>query len=268
MSKKEITIVDEQALAELDALYPKEINAFTRIQLPRIAYAAQDVMEGTGKNKVCVTEAGTFSLETQSDDVDENNKKIWKKIEIGKEMEGIICYHRYQLSYYDQANETFTSSPIYDDKEEVIPLWSNKAKVAEGTPAKLKAMYEYVDPKDGKTKSNLKENRIVYILYNDQLHQLSLHGSSMFSFMTYARNVNPAKYLTTFGSESKTQGTIAWNMMTFKATRPLDNDEVLNVIKTVKEIKVAIAMEKGQKVLDVKHAEDEDAKFIAIATGK
>lgn len=268
--KSETSVIEQEvidkALADLDAMYPKEQSGFIRIQLPRIAYVAQDVMEGKGKEKKVVISAGTFILETQTDELDENEKKIWKKEEIGSEMEGIILYHRYQLSYYDQATELFTSSPVYDDKDEIIPLWCDKKQIAKDTPANLKKLYNFTDPKDNKVKSNLKDNRILYILYKGQLHQLSLHGSSMYSFIGYTKKVMPSKVLTTFNSESKENGSIEWNMLTFKVKCPLVGHEILNVLEKTKEIVIAISMEKGgrEKVETPKQYieidEDEDLK--------
>ena len=77
MSKKtqEIAVLDEQALAELKDAFPVESGGFTRIQLPRIAYDAQDVMEGEGKNKKVVLEAGTFSLNKETVETDKKSKK-------------------------------------------------------------------------------------------------------------------------------------------------------------------------------------------------
>jgi hypothetical protein len=269
MSKKEIAVVDQEFLNELKELYPTEMSGYTKIQLPRIGFASQDKMEGTGKNKKVTTEAGTFFLENQSDKLDENGKKIWTKTEIGSEIEGVILYHRYQLSHYDEATESYSSTPVYDSKDETIPLWKDKKEIAKGTPGELKTLYQFVD-KDGKTKSNLKENRIVYILYKNELHQLNLHGSSMFSFMTYARFVNPPTVLTKFSSEPQQKGQIAWNMMTFTAMRSLDADEIQEVLAKVKEIKLAIAMEKGaQPVQKSKDEIDEDEiTFERLATGK
>lgn len=242
--KQELAVRDEALLAELDALYPKEVGGFTRIQLPRIAFASQNVTEGKGKAMTVVYEAGTFFTERQTDELDAEGKKKWSKEEIGSALEGTIVYHRYQLSFYDEATEKYTSSPIFDSMDEVIPLFKDKKQIAKGTPAELKAQYQFVDT-DGKTKSRLKDNRILYVLKDGELFQLNLHGSSMFSFLKYSRTVNPATVLTAFSSEPQQKGTTEWNMMTFKPTRSLDNTELLEVVTKVREIKEAIAAEKG-----------------------
>ena len=268
MSKKtqEIAVLDEQALAELKDAFPVESGGFTRIQLPRIAYDAQDVMEGEGKNKKVVLEAGTFSLNKETVETDKEGKKIWGKEEIGKEIEGIILYYRYQLSLYDEATELYTSSSVFDSQDEIIPLWSDKKQIAKGTPAELKALYQFVDSKDGKTKSKLKDNRILYILYKDELHQLDLHGSSMYSFMKYAKSVTPPAVLTHFSSELQTKGKIEWNMMTFKVLRSVTPEELKDNLQKVKEIQAAIAMEKGVQVSNtVRYTEAQEAEFERLA---
>lgn len=242
----EVAVRDESLLAELNESYPKETGGFTRIQLPRLSFVSQDQTEGKGKAMVVTAEAGTFFTEKETSEVNEEGKKVWDKKEIGPSFSGIILYHRYQLSYYDEATEKYTSSPIYDSQDEILPLWSDKKEVAKGTPAELKAKYEFVD-KDGKTKSKLKDNRILYVMYGDEVYQLNLHGSSMYSFMKYARTTNPPTVLTTFSSEPQEKGSIQWNMATFTASRPLDNAELHAVVEKVRDIKQAIILEKGTR---------------------
>jgi hypothetical protein len=169
------------------------------------------------------------------------------KMERKSELNGIILYHRYQLSYYDEDTELYSSTPVYDNQDEVLPLFCDKKQVAKGTPAELKALYKFVD-KDGKEKSKLKDNRIVYVLMNGELYQLNLHGSSMYSFLKYVRSVNPPSVLTTFNSELQEKGKIKWNMMTFKATRNINPEELAIVLEQIKNIKMAIQLEKGVQV--------------------
>lgn len=244
MSKKKLsTKVNEDVLAELRASYPSEPGAL-KIQLPRLGFHSQDKTEGKGKAMKVVAEAGVFYTELQTDEVDENNKKIWQKEEIGTSFQGTILFKRKQLRYYDESTEKYISSPVYDTDDEVVPLFCDKKEIARGTPAELKAGYEYV--KDGKVKSKLEENRILYVLYKDEIYQLNLRGSSMYSFMSYARSTLPPSVVTKFGSESKEKGTIAWNQMTFTVVRQLDVDEAAGVLEKVQKIKNTIAVEKQQ----------------------
>jgi hypothetical protein len=236
----------EDKLAALKQNFPQD-PGYTRIQLPRIVFKSQDVTEEVrvgGKKQIkVITEAGTFLFERETDELDDNGKKKWEQEEIGPSLEGTIIFQRKQLRMYDETTEEFTSSPIYDEDSEIIPLFCNKAEVAKGTPAELKAMYQYV--KDGKTKSKLEENRVLYVLVDGTLYQLSLRGSSMFSFLTFARKVLVPSVLVTMNSEAKEKGTIAWSQMTFTVKNQLSDKELDAVLSKIDEIKSALAEEKS-----------------------
>lgn len=234
---------DAAQLAQLDNLFPQE-QGFTDALFPRITFKSQDVLEGKGKDKKVVIEAGTFFLEEETEEVDETGKKKWSHDEIGTSIEITILFQRKQLKYYDEGTEEFTSSPIYDTDEEVVPLFCNKKEIFRGTPAELKAKYQYTD-KEGKTKSNLEENRILYVLYNGAVHQMNLRGSSMYSFLGYARKTKANAVITVITSEAKEKGTIEWNQMVFTPTRALTKTEVDEVITKTLEIVDGIKAKKA-----------------------
>jgi hypothetical protein len=73
---QEVAVINKAELDVLKELYPVESSTFNKILLPRIAFASQDQTEGTGKSMKVTTEAGTFSLEKQTEELDENGKKI------------------------------------------------------------------------------------------------------------------------------------------------------------------------------------------------
>lgn len=248
MAKKEtevMKVADEQMLATLDSSFPIEQGS-RRIMLPRLSMVSQDKTEGKGKAMKVTVEAGTFFAERQTDELNaETKKKIWDKTDLGDSIEGIIIFKRKQLKLYDEATETFTSSPIYDSNDEVVKLYCDKKEVARGTPDELKAKYQYTD-KDGKTKSKLEENYILYVIFEGDLYQMNLRGSSMYSFMTYMRANNPASTVTLMSSEAKEKGSINWNQMTFTPVRKLDQDEAELALKMVKDIQFMIASEKAQ----------------------
>lgn len=234
----------EESIALLRSQFPVE-QGFQRTFLPRLGMVSQDQTEGKGKAMKVTTEAGTFYTEKQGDREDEETgKKLWVKHEIGSEIEGVILYQRRQLSYYDEGSQSYTSSPVYDTDEDIVPLFLDKKEVARGTPAELKKKYEYTD-KDGKVKSNLKDNRILYVLYDGQVYQMNLHGSSMYAWMNYSRKVLPPAVLTRFSSEEKENGAIAWNQMTFTAVRNLSEDEVSDIMFRVAEIKQGVEAERA-----------------------
>lgn len=234
------TTLSAEQKALLGQLTPQE-QGFTRIQLPRLGMYSQDKFEGKGKSAVLVKEAGMFYTElppaTKEDE--------WTKQELGNTIEGIVLYHRKQLSYYDEATQKYTSSPVYDTAEDVVPLFLDKKEIHRGTPAELRAKYAYTDSKDGKVKSNLEEVRVLYILKDEQVYQMTIRGSSMWAFSTYAKSCLVSSVLTKFNSESKENGSIAWNQMTFDAVREITPEEATLVIDNLQKITTAIAEEKA-----------------------
>lgn len=249
MAKKEtaVAVVDQQAIEMLKSMYPVE-RGFNRILLPRLGMVSQDQTEGKGKAMKVVTVAGTFFTEKQNEEETENEDgkmvKEWNKEEIGDSIEGIILFHRKQLKMYDEATEKYTSSSVFDTEEENIILFCDKKEVARGLAKDLKEKYLYTD-KTGKVKSALEENRILYVLYENEVYQMNLRGSSMYSFMKYTGKIFPPAVVTSFSSEPKEKGEIEWNQMTFAVKRALDNDELADVVERVQGIKDGIAMEKG-----------------------
>lgn len=258
MSKKDI--VSEDIMQELKESFPIDPSA-SRIFLPRISMRSQDKTEGKGKAMKVTEEAGIFKTEVQTEDIDEETgKKLWLKEEIGMFFEGVILYQRKQLKYYDEATEKYTSSPVYDDDNEVIPLFTDKKEVARGISADLKKDYQYADKTDGKIKSKLEDNRILYVLYKGEMWQMNLRGSSMWSFRTYVKSTNPSTVITKCGSESKEKGTIAWNQMTFKPVRSLNAKEAEDVLARVRDIQENIRKEKAVYVsaqIEAKKSDDE-----------
>lgn len=257
MAKKnnEVAVLDSEMLLALKDAFPVEQGGFNRVILPRLGLVSQDKFEGKGKNAVLVKEAGQFFTEVQTEELDEEQKKIWDHKDIGTEVEGIILYQRKQLRMYDEATELYTSSPVYDSEDDIVPLFCEKKEVAKGTPAELKAKYMYTD-KAGKTKSALEDNRILFVLVDGVVYQMNLRGSSMYSWLTYARKVAPPTVVTKFSSEAKEKGEIAWNQMTFSVARSINNDELGDVLARVQEIKTGIEAEKGYYA----KADSEDAK--------
>lgn len=242
-SKELVSVVSEESLALLRANFPTDLG-FTRVSIPRISMASQDKTEGKGKAMKVVVEAGTFFTESQTDEENDEGKKIWEKKELGDTIKGIIIYQRKQLRYFDESTESYTSSPIFDSVDEVIPLFSNKVEIARGTTAELKSRPEYQYEKDGKTKSSLEDNKVLYILYEECLYQMTLRSSSMYSYLSYAKTLNPSTVVTKFSSESKEKGQVAWNQMTFNKVADLNEKEAQEVIAKQREIIDAVQQEK------------------------
>lgn len=239
----EITTTNQELLDAIKNNMPQE-SSFQRLLLPRLNMFSQDQTEGKGKSMVVTAEAGEYYIERETDELNENGKKKWVKETIGKELKAVVVYYRKQLSMYDSATEKYTNSPVYDNDTDILPLFCDKKEVAKGTQAELKAMYKFVDPKDGKTKSKLQDNKILFVLYKGDLYQTAIKGTSMYSFMSYVRNVIPPTVLTAFSSEAKSQGVTNWNMMSFKAVRKLTDEELLDVINYQTMIKNSVQAEK------------------------
>ena len=258
MATKNTAVAVKASDAILEALrneFPAE-QGFTRVQLPRLGMFSQHVEEEvkdkkTGKKRIdIISEAGTFYVDRQSDEADEDGKKPYQKTDIEGEIDGIIIFQRRQLRHYDEATEEYTSSPIFDFDEDVVTLFKNKKEVGKGTPAELKALQKFQVTKDGKTKSTLEENKILYVLYNDELFQMNLRGSSMYSYKTYSKELGaqdkaPSVVLTHFSSEECEKGDIKWNKMIFTAKRDLSQSECEAVFEKVKELKAGIAEERS-----------------------
>lgn len=255
-----VSAPSEETVAMLGNLFPTEIG-YQRAMLPRLGMFSQDKYEKDVKTKEAklIKEAGMFFVEVQDeeetkDETTGESKRLFRKTELGTEpIEGTIIYIRKQLSYYEEATDSYTSSPIYDEDDEIIPLWCNKAEVARGTPAELKAMYPGKTAK-GKDKSNLDDNRILYVLFQGpaddepRLYQLNLRGTSLYSFKDYRKTVRPnmPSVLTAFSSEPMKKGDLEWNKMTFSKVRDLSKDEITTVVENVTDMVNAIKDEKSQ----------------------
>lgn len=255
MAKKNELMVaaSDTQLAQLASGLPQG-EGFTRILTPRFGMVSQDILkeEGVGKNKKVTLETaeGAFFTEHETDETitreDGTEAKEWQKDFLDEENpEVIILFQRKQLRYYDTGEEKYTSSPIFDRDDEQVVLFKDRKEVARGTIAELKALYPAVSKKTGKATSDLKDVAILYVLYNGELMQMNLHGTSLWSFQSYKRKVAPPTVITLLGAEHCEQGDTKWSKVTFSAKRPLSKDEADLAIEKVTEIKEAIAGEKA-----------------------
>jgi hypothetical protein len=246
-----MNVASASQLAQLAQDFPQE-PSFTRIMVPRIGLVSQDKTEKVGTGKTAkieiIAQAGTFFTDKETDEEvireDGTKAKEWKKEYLDEENpEIIVLFQRKQLRYFDESDESYTSSPIFDRDDEQVVLFKDRKEVARGTPTELKALYPSVDS-NGKPISKLKDEKILYVLYANDLYQMNLHGSSMWSFTSYARKVVPPTVITILGSEAMEKGSIAWNKMTFEAKRQLTSDEAELAMTKIQEIKDAINSEK------------------------
>jgi hypothetical protein len=259
----------DEVLAQLADSYPTEEGS-SSIQLPRIGFVSQDKTEevGSGRNKKInvIQAAGEFFTERPGEEVnEETGKKEWEKEDIGEEFEGTIFFKRHQLKMFD--GEKFTSSPVFDSQDEIIPLFCDRKEVDRGTPAELKSKY-MVTGTDGKKRSLLEDTRILYVLFDGEVYQLNLRGSSMYSLLSYEKTVKAPTVLTRFSSEAMKKGDISWNKITFKTVRSVNADEAAKIIELQKNAREAIVATKAQFA----ERDEENAKvekeFNAIGSGK
>ncbi len=261
MSKK---LTDEQ-LAVLAENYPVSDDE-SRISLPKLRMLAKDITEevGTGKNKKInvIQAAGEFYTEKDQGDVNEEGKKIWTKHFIdGDSIDVIITFHRYQLRRFDSSLNKFISSPVYDNANQVIPLYLDKQVIKRGTQEQLQAMYPKLTQK-GKKSSDLQKTTILYVLYKGETYQFNLSTSSGWEFSTYKKALNPASVVTTLGSKEETFGTNTYRKVTFKNSRMIDSDEFETVKAVQGDLKQAVQTD-GQLFLGSgeEKAEEEFKKF-------
>lgn len=254
MAKKETALMvqaSETQLAELAQAFPQEAS-FTRIQVPRLGMLATDKTQTdkvNGKKVInVIASAGTFFIEKESDEEvtreDGTKGKEWTKDYLDEENpEVIIVFQRKQLRYYDNKEEKFTSSPIFDRDDEIVPLFKDRKKVASGTVAELKALYPGFT-KAGKPTSLLKEEKILYVIKDGELFQMNIGGSHLWSFQSYCKKVAPPTVVTMLGSTEEVKGDNEWNKMSFEPVRLINMGEYELVKEKLAEIISAIQSEK------------------------
>jgi len=229
---KKLNEISAEQLAILNESYPVSTES-NRLQLPRFGMLSKDIIEtsGTGKNKKIkvVQAAGTFFTKSDEGEVDEDGKKEWtKKFIEGDTVDVQIIYHRRQLRMYDSSLEKFYSTPIFDNADQVIPLYLDKQIVKKGTQKQLQDMWPALTQK-GKPSSKLKEDTILFVVYEGVLHQCNLSQSSKWEFKSYPKTVNPSSVITTLGSVEETFGENTYRKLTFTNKRIVNTDEFESV---------------------------------------
>jgi hypothetical protein len=226
--KKELKTLSAEELAILDESYPVSEDS-AKLSLPRFGMLSKDITqeEGKGKNKTIkvLESAGTFYTEKDLGEVNEKTgKKVWTKDFLGEEVEVIIAYERKQLRKYDSSLKKFISSPLYDSSDQVVPLYLDKQVIKRGTPAELQSLYPALTQK-GKPTSDLKEETVLFVVYEGELYQMSLSQSSKWSFKDYKKNINPSKVITKMSSVEETFGTNSYRKISFVKDRYLTQEE-------------------------------------------
>lgn len=259
-----------EVLAALAQQFPIE-EGYTNVPLSRISFVSQDVTKETGigrtKKIEVIVPAGTFYQEVQTEEVDpETGKPVWDKVELGSEIEFQVFFQRKQLKYFDAATTSFVSSNVYDDENEEVTLFANKTEIARGTPAELKKAYEAVDKRTGKVKSDLRDNRVLYALFEGEPHQLNIGGTSMYAWLDYAKKARPSvpAVITGVTSEPREQGSTKWNCMVFSVARTASPEEAQKALDTMGEFVEALNERKARFA----QKDAADKEFNALGSGK
>lgn len=236
----EITVNAGSALEALKASYPQHAeDSYVRTILPQIRFKAKAVLDDEDK---VVTKAGTFVLVTRSEEkVDDKYEYI--ETVIGTQISINVLYERYRLSYYDGSNSTYISSPIFDDKEEVVKLFSQGKEIASGTVAELQAPYQIEE--NGKKRNKLELQKVLYVLYEGKVCEFVLGVGNGYTWRTYKQSTQAPIVHTKVTSEKTEYGGNKYNAMVFTAGDYLTVEEAQANLALVEDIKKGIAAEKA-----------------------
>lgn len=230
--------ISAELAAQIMGNIPVE-EGYQETQFPRINFVSKDVTEEkkvAGKKVIdIITEAGTFVKEVYDPESKEFNKE-----ELGKTIDVTFVFERKQLKHYSES-EGYTSSPIFDTDEDIIPLFNNKKTVARGTAPELCAKADYTEIVEGKKRSTLKEEKILYVLYEGEMHQMAIRGSSGWNFSKYKKGERISLVVTTIDSEEAENGSNRYSKMIFSKARDLNGTEAMEVLEYQNEIKGGIA---------------------------
>lgn len=243
------TEASAEALAALAAMFP-QADTINRTQFPKLVFKSQTLLDDD--EETVLVKAGTFFIERPTEEVGEDGKKKWEKVELGKELSGHIILHRRRLQYWDAKAEEFTSSPMFDSATDIVPLFCAGEYVTEGTPAELKKLYpemkEFENKKTGememKEVSKLKDATVLYVIVEGELLELTITGTSRFAWLDYLKKTNVPTVITDFNSTPQKQGTTKWNQMTFTAGRTPTAEEAQSALATLADLQAGIQAEK------------------------
>jgi len=236
------------APSALDALrqaYPQDAaDNYEKTFIPQIRFRAKTVLDDDDK---VVYKAGTFLKVTRSEEKNSEGKYDYTDTNLGQKITGDIVYARYRLSMYDASADTYVSTPIFDDKEnEVVKLFSGGVEIASGTMRELQALYKYEE--DGKTKDRLKLQKVLYVMFDGELHEMAISGGNIYSYGGYVRDLKPLEPTlvhTEFNSEKTEYGGNKYNQMTFTNVGELTEEEAVANVEVVRDLIESIKAEKA-----------------------
>ena len=254
MTKTIQTTLSQDQIQELKLQQPIE-NSYQKMHFPELGMLSQDETEesGTGKAKKIevINAAGEFFIKTKEEVIEDGKTKnvYSNKYFDGETLEGIIVYHRKMLKMWDAGNKVFITTPIFDDENEIIPLFSSGKKYTKdgmevkGNIKQLQSLFPAVSAK-GTPTSKLKQITILYVLMDDKMYQMELSASSTWLFSDYKRNNVVPAVVTSIGSLEDTQGVVVYRKCTFKSIGSISTEQFETVKQMVIDIKDFINAEK------------------------
>lgn len=239
---KEITIKEGSALDKLRQAYPQHAeDSYVKNVLPQIRFKAKAVLDDAGEK--VLHKAGTFMVVKKEG---EGETAEYVETPIGTKVTLDVLYERYRLSYYDAGNNEYVSSPIFDSKEEVVKLFKGGKQYASGTVDELQNLPEFVIEEDGKSKKKLQLQKVLYVLLDGVLHELTLSLGNGYVWRKFKQeNIVPAIHteITSVKNDSK-PGNV-YNEMVFKNAGWLSEEEAERNLALVEDIVKGIASEKA-----------------------
>ena len=245
---KEIQISEGSALEALKASYPQHAeDNYVKNNLPQIRFKAKAVLDDEDK---VVTKAGTFVTVVRSEEKVDDKYEYTENV-LGADITVDVLYERYKLNYYNSGDNAYVSSPVFDNKEEVVKLFSGGKEIASGTVAELQG--QYLIEKDGKKKSELQLLKVLYVLYNGDVHEMTLSLGNGYAWRKYKQETMVPVVHTKIASKKTEHGGNKYNEMTFTAGEYLTEEEAVRNLAIVEDIRKGIAEEKafyGQAVAE------------------
>lgn len=249
MSNQELSTTGNSALDRLRQNYPQHAeDNYEKIVFPQLRFKAKAVLDDNDK---VVAKAGTFVRVVRSEELNADGKYDYNEVQVGTTLDMTVLYERYKLTYYDAADGSYVSSPVFDDKAEVTKLFQSGKEIAAGTSTELRALPQYAFEEDGKKKSKLQLLKVLYVFYDGALHETTLSRGNGYAFSNWKRDLSkdtgkiPAEVIVKVSSEKTEYGGNKYNQMVFKTGDTLSNEDLERNADLIDELRQGIAAEKA-----------------------
>lgn len=243
MSKELETITEGSALDKLRQAYPQHAeDSYVKTVLPQITFKAKAVLDDAGEK--VVIKAGTFMSKVRSEE-QKDGKYEYNETEIGNKITVNVLYERYRLSFYDSANEAYVSSPVFDNKDEIVKLFRDGKQIASGTVTELQSLPEYTVEEDGKKKCKLQLQKVLYVFHNGEVREMALSLGNGYAWRKFKQENVVVAINTDITSEKTENGGNKYNQMVFKNAGWLTEEEAERNLALVEDIKKGIEAEKA-----------------------